>query len=483
MRLGQEKEPLEQLQLAYDNGQRDAATVNSLRLLDSYKNFVTFTDDTTILRLRKNEAALLRPYFEEQLHLAMATYQRKYGITLPAPVQLEVYPDHEDFAVRTMGMPGLGALGVTFGEVVAMDSPSGRKPGDFNWGATLWHELSHVYILSATNHRVPRWFTEGLAVHEEGQVNPEWANRMTPDVLAAIRDKKLLPVADIDGGFMFPQYPEQVIVSYWQAGTILDYIHEHWGQAAIMGMVHSYAQVKTTPQAIELNLHLTPQQFDTQYMAWLMKKIGTRVADFEEWRQKFKTLLESSKTTDGTALAKALVEIIHLYPEYVGDANGYESLAKAQLASNNDKAAAETLMAYVTEGGEDPDALKQLASLQEKAGDMKAAAATLQRLNFIYPEDLALHSKLGGLLLAEHDNAGAVREYNAVLALKPLDIASAEFDVARAYYAEGDKVKAEESVLSSLEAAPGYRPAQKLLLELESKPKEPPAKLVTPPKP
>ncbi len=46
---------------------------------------------------------------------------------LPGPVQVEVYPDHEDFAVRTMGMPGLGALGVTFGEVVAMDQPSGRS--------------------------------------------------------------------------------------------------------------------------------------------------------------------------------------------------------------------------------------------------------------------------------------------------------------------------------------------------------------------
>ncbi len=48
-----------------------------------------------------------------------------------------------------------------------MDSPSGRPPGSFHWDSTLWHELSHVFILPATNHRVPRWFTEGLAVHEE----------------------------------------------------------------------------------------------------------------------------------------------------------------------------------------------------------------------------------------------------------------------------------------------------------------------------
>ena len=47
---------------------------------------------------------------------------------LTGPVQVEVYPDHEDFAVRTMGMPGLGALGVTFGQVVAMDSPRHASP-------------------------------------------------------------------------------------------------------------------------------------------------------------------------------------------------------------------------------------------------------------------------------------------------------------------------------------------------------------------
>src|SRR5437899_1364569 len=48
MRLGQEDEPFRELELCYDNGYRDKATVNSLRLLDSYKNFETFRDSTTI---------------------------------------------------------------------------------------------------------------------------------------------------------------------------------------------------------------------------------------------------------------------------------------------------------------------------------------------------------------------------------------------------------------------------------------------------
>ena len=112
--------------------------------LDSYKNFVTFKDHDTILKLQKKEADLLYPYVEAEMKRSIADYEKKYKMKLPGPVQVEVYPDHEDFAVRTLGMPGLGALGVTFGEVVAMDSPSARKPGDFNWASTLRHEMSHV---------------------------------------------------------------------------------------------------------------------------------------------------------------------------------------------------------------------------------------------------------------------------------------------------------------------------------------------------
>ena len=469
MRLGEEDEPRKLLEESYNNGQTDAATANSLKLLDSYSNFVTTKDDTTILRLNKKEAELLRPYISEQLHQAIAAYSKKYKITLKGPVQLEVYPNHEDFAVRTMGMPGLGALGVTFGNVVAMDSPSGRKPGDFNWGATLWHEMSHVFILSATDFRVPRWFTEGLAVHEEGQTNPMWANRLTPEVVIAIRDKKLLPVAQLDQGFIFPKYPEQVLVSYYQGGEICDYIAEKWGNDALLGMVHSFAARKTTPDTIQENLHVSPEEFDKGFMAWLDKQVGAAPANFDTWRQQLKELVGVAGSGDNDKAIAEAQAVIKLYPQYVGDANAYEFMAAAQLAKGDKAGAMATLTEFEKRGGESPDALKKLASLQEELGHPTDAAATLNELNFIYPEDEDLHRKLGALWLAEGNKQGAVREYSAVLAMNPLDKAQAQFDVARAYMAAGQKDKAEESVLASLEAAPGFKPAQKLLLEIEGK--------------
>jgi tetratricopeptide (TPR) repeat protein len=467
MRLGQEDEPRRELELAYANDYRDAATVNSLRLLDSYKNFVTFKDDTLTLKLQKKEADLLHPYVEAVAKKAMATYEAKYKFKLPGPVQVEVYPDHEDFAVRTLGMPGLGALGVTFGEVVAMDSPSGRKPGDFNWASTLWHEMSHVYILTMTNHRVPRWFAEGLAVHEETQASPEWGDRITPEILLAIRDKKLLPVTDLDRGFVRPEYEAQVIVSYYQAGQICDYIQSRWGADKLLEMAHSFAKVQPTADVIQQNLGISASDFDKQFLAWLDGNVGKPAANFDQWRKSLKDLAEAAKEHRNDDVIKEGQQVRDLYPDYVYDANAYEFLAQAYEAEGNKKEAAAVLTDYEKRGGHDPNTLKELASLEDGLGDPAEAAATLNRINDIYPSDEQLHRRLGDLWLAQNNFPGAIREYSSVVAMHPIDAASAHLNLAQAYLAAGQTDKAKENVLETLEAAPDYRPAQKLLLQLE----------------
>lgn len=468
MRLGQEDEPRKQLEICYENGYRNQATVNSLRLLDSYKNFITYRDDTLILKLNKKEADLLRPYVEDLTKRAMATYERKYKMKLEGPVQVELYPDHEDFAVRTMGMPGLGALGVTFGHVVAMDSPSGRKPGDFNWGSTLWHEMSHVYILTATNHRVPRWFTEGLAVHEETQASPEWGDPITPDILAALHDKKLLPVEQLDRGFVRPQYATQVIVSYYEAGRICDYIQDHWSADKLLDMVHSFAQSTTSAAVIEKDLGITAAEFDKQFQDWLYQSDGKIAANFADWSARLKDLVQQSRNHNYDAVLKEGPEVIQMYPQYIYDANAYQFVAEADLAKGDKPAATAVLTQYEKAGGRDPSTLKELASLEQSLGDDKEAAATLERINYIYPVDEDLHRTLGNLWLTQHNYPAAIREYSAVVAMHPLDKASAEFDLAQAYFDDGQRDKAEDNVLQALEAAPDYRPAQKLLLQLQS---------------
>jgi tetratricopeptide (TPR) repeat protein len=333
--------------------------------------------------------------------------------------------------------------------------------------------MSHVFILTATNHRVPRWFTEGLAVHEEGQRSPEWRMRATPDVLIAIRDKKLLPVAELDRGFVYPQYPTQVNVSYFQGGSICDFIATKWSEDKLLDMVHSFALLQTTPQAIQQDLGISADQFDQQYLAWINQRYGAEAAHFDEWKDKLKALVGAAEQKQYDTVLQQGPAVIAMYPEYVDDANAYEWIAVADKARGDDKAEAAILTAYEHAGGQMPDDLKRLATLQESAGQPVEALATLERLNYIYPvKDEDLHRRLGDLLYAQKQFEAAIREYNVLAASNPVDKAGAQFDLAQAYFAAGQMDKAEDSVLGALETAPGYRPAQKLLLELQKPPEK-----------
>ncbi len=469
MRFGKNDEARQNLEAAFEAGYKDPATTNTLRLMDTYKNYETFTTPTTVLKLQKKEADLLRPYFQEQLDKAMAVYEKKYKFKLKEPVQIEVYPNHEDFAVRTMGMPGLGALGVTFGQVVAMDSPSGRKPGEFHWASTMWHELSHVYVLAMTDHRVPRWFTEGMAVYEETATQPDWGDRLDHESIMAIKNKKLLPIAELDRGFIHPSYPSQVVVSYFQGGKICNYIAEKYGYDTLLAMIHDYADKLTTTQVVEKELKVKPEEFDKQFIGWLEAQTKKQVDGFDDWAKRLKALSQNAKTKDWATVIKEGEAIRDIYPDYVELGNVYDFLAQAYIATGDKAKAMEQLSRYSKIGGRDPATLKELAKLQSEAGMKKEAIATLERLNVIYLEDEPAHQMLGDLYMEQSNPTLAAREYGAVLALGTVDKAGAHYRLAEAF----DKAKkyddARDEVLSSLEAAPGYKPAQKLLLELSNK--------------
>jgi len=473
MRVGQEQEARQQLEQCYNANYKSYEVVNSLRLLDKYSSFVTFKTDNTIVLVDKKEADLLHPYVESELKRAIATYEKKYQMKLNAPVQVEVYPDHEDFAVRTMGMPGLPALGVTFGHVVGMDSPSGRPPGSFHWAATMWHELSHVFVLQATDSRVPRWFTEGLAVYEESAASPSpadhWGDPLDPVDIEALKNKKLVPVAELENTFIRPSYPSQVNVSYYQGGEICTFIVEKWGYSKILDMIHGFARLETTPEVFQNVFGISTEEFDKQFFAWLDAHTKNTVDHFDDWRKQLKEISEDLRAKKYDDVIREGTAIRDWYTDYVEPGSVYEFLADAYQAKGDKAAAQKELEKYNEVGGRSPLLVERLATLEDEAGEHQKAAATLDRLNYIYPESQELHKRLGDLWLAQDNTQGAIREYRAFLALKPLDQATAHYQLAAAYHKANRVNEARDEVLLSLEAAPGFKPAQKLLLEISNK--------------
>jgi len=465
-RLGQEAEARKHLETAYRGDPFSPVNVNSLRLLDSLEKFNTYSTPRITLRLHQKEADLLRPYVEELLLKAIDTYQAKYKFTPTRPVQLEVYPDHEDFAVRTMGMPGLGALGVTFGYVVAMDSPSGRPPGSFHWGSTLWHELCHVFVLELTRHRAPRWISEGLAVYEESLAGEGWGDRLTTNVIRAIKEKKLLPITELDRGFVRPRYPSQVPVSYYQAGEICAMIAGQWGFPKLLSMLGAYTDGLSTDQVVRRELGISPEEFDKQFAEFLRTRTEKVVTSFDpEWRKLMEQVLRLAKEKKFAEVVEPARRARDLFPDFVEAGNAYEILAEALETAGDKAGAARELEAYRKAGGHNPRALKKLAAFDEQLGRPAQARHVLEQLLFIRPGDEELHSRLGLLLLDGKQPRRAVREFQSLLGVT-LDPASAHYNLARAYHQLQDRDKTREHLLGALEAAPGYRPAQKLLLEI-----------------
>jgi cellulose synthase operon protein C len=141
-------------------------------------------------------------------------------------------------------------------------------------------------------------------------------------------------------------------------------------------------------------------------------------------------------------------------------------LAKAYKQTNKPDLMLEALLQYRAGGGWEPEALRTLGDELRKRNRIGEALEVMTSLNYGDPLQSETHLQLADALLAAQRPQEAVREYRALLALDTHDKATAHFGVARSLRDMGDKPGSRRSVLEALEAAPNYKPAQKLLLEI-----------------
>ncbi|MGH9646340.1 MAG: hypothetical protein ACRD4E_05930, partial [Bryobacteraceae bacterium] len=231
----------------------------------------------------------------------------------------------------------------------------------------------------------------------------------------------------------------------------------------------AFGDKKDTVEVIEQELKLTPEEFDAQFLPWIEAKYQKQVDGFEDWQKEIKLVSQAAKEKQWDDVIKRGTEIRDIYPDFVETGNVYEFLAQAYLAKNDKANEMAVLEHYSTVGGRSPAALKALADLQTEAGKKREAAAVLERLNLIYLEDETAHQKLGRLYMDLKNPNGAIREFQAQLAVGTVDPASAQFGLAQAFQAANRPQEALDAVYSALEAAPGFKPAQSLLLELNAK--------------
>jgi cellulose synthase operon protein C len=488
LRLGQMDTGREAVEKAFKGDPFNIWAKNTLDLLDTMRDYKETKSGPFIIKAAAQESDVLTPYAASLLEEAAAKLTAKYKFTPKGPVIIEIFQNHEDFAVRTLGMPGLGALGVCFGFVVAQDSPSAREAGEFNWGSTLWHEYTHVITLQMTDYRIPRWFSEGLSVYEERRARPGWGDDWNPLFVRAFMERRWFKMADLDAGFMRPKTPQDVPIAYFQASQVCEFIAEKYGFDAILRMLALYRDKMRTPEILQQVLKLSESDFDREFAAYIEAKVKPLQQALSTQNNTAASLskeevLKMLATQDTFALRLRAAELLaadgdteaavahyiralELFPYVTGAGNPYESLAKL-LEKKGDKAqAAKVLEGLVKTDENNLEALKTIARIRLALGEQRPALDALQASFYINPFDYKLHNQAGELSIGLKDYATALTEFQVALALAPPNVAEANYNVAAAYYALGRQPEAKRAVLRALEAAPRYEKAQELLLRI-----------------
>jgi tetratricopeptide (TPR) repeat protein len=326
--------------------------------------------------------------------------------------------------------------------------------------------MAHVFTLEATNHLVPRWFSEGVSVYEEWSTGPLPGRHIPLPVLGAIKEDKFLPVAELDRGFIRPTYEAQVIVSYMQAGLICEYIAGRFGQEALARMLGEFRNGKDTAAAIQGALGIHPSQFDENFAAYIDTELGAVLGGLESWQGKQAEVQKSVEDADWRLVVAKAAEAIELFPDYVDEGSPYIAKARAHRELGETALMTNTLLEYRRRGGYEPEALITLARTLGEAERNDEALGVYKDVLMVAPLRAQVHLDYGDRLMAANRPREALVEYQALLAMNPQDLADAHFRVAKTYVALEDKAKGREHLLYALEIAPHYREAQQLLLEV-----------------
>lgn len=449
---------------------------NTLDLLDRLATFRTIGSNRIQIVAPADQAELLALYLVPLLEAAYDTLAARYRHRPPVPIRLEIYGSHADFSVRTVGIAGIGALGVSFGSVLAMDAPSARDAGEFNWASTAWHELVHAFTLGATDHRVPRWLSEGLSVLEERRARAGWGAQASPAYLAALKGGRLRSVATLNDGFVRPRYPAEIGLSYYHASLLCEYLETTFGFDAILGLLDGYRRGLATGDALRGATGISVEDLDRRFNEWLAQRFATPLKSVAAARDsaavpgELETLVASGIRLRAAGQLDQAVTTLEradrIFPDMGAEDGPAWHLAEIHRARGDTARAIEYLSRVTRYNESHYEANRREAELRAGQGDPAGALAALERAIYIHPYDQAVLGQAAELAAAAKDYGREVRERRAIVALMPTDRAGAYYALAVAYRNAGDVAAARREVLRALEEAPSFEPAQQLLLEL-----------------
>ena len=491
LRLGKEDEGWK---LAADIFASDAYNVvafNLTTLRERLARFTTLEAEGFLVRMDPREARLYGARVLELLVQSKKTLCEKYGVTVPTPVIVEIFPQRKEFAVRTFGLPGAdGLLGVCFGRVVTANSPASQGSNPSNWESVLWHEFCHVVTLSKTNNKMPRWLSEGISVYEEEQKDPAWAGTMNPKFRTMILGAELTPLSQLSSAFLAPKTALHLQFAYYESALAVDFLVEKASLGPLKEVLEDLGKGipinETLPRRTKMSLVELDKAF-AEFARGRAKAVAPR-ATWEEvelpdraesqtitaWVEKhpqnfwgLQRLAVRLLTEEKWSLAKGPLEKMKaLYPEYVGPDNPYMMLATVHRRLSDPSNERKILQELTIRDGSSSQAYLRLMELDESVKDWAALDRDARRLLAVNPLIPIPYRKLAQASEQINQPAAAITAYRALSILDDSDPAEVHYHLAKLLSQTGQRDEARREVLKALEDAPRFLDAHRLLFEL-----------------
>ncbi|WP_250846662.1 tetratricopeptide repeat protein [Aquisphaera insulae] len=491
LRLGDEEEGWKLAGEIFAADGYNVVTYNLMTLHDRLAKFRTLEDDGLVVRMDPREADLYGPRVLALLKRAKATLAEKYGVTLPGRLIIEIFPRKKEFAVRTFGLPGAdGFLGVCFGRVITANSPASQGESPSNWEAVLWHELCHSITLTKTRNRMPRWLSEGISVYEEAQQDPAWKTALNPHFREMILGDELTPLSQLSAAFLAPKSAQHLQFAYFESALAVEFLVKAAGLDGLRGILDDLGEGKTLNESLPARTRMTLEKIDGDFARFAREQAegtargltwedvdlpdGVGSDEVAAWlkshpssykgRQLLATrLMAEKKWPEAKAV---LVDLKARYPEFLGPENPYMLLAAVDRQTSDAAAEHAVLEELAARDADASPAYLRLIELDEAAGNWEGAARDANRLLAVNPLIPAPHRAMARA--AEHLNRRdeAIAAWKALALLDDTDPAETHFRLARLLGEAGRKDEARREVLRSLEEAPRFLEAHRLLLDL-----------------
>jgi tetratricopeptide (TPR) repeat protein len=462
---------------------------NLVNLRDNLSKFKTLTGNGFIIRMDGLEEAVYGDRVLSLLQQAKSELCKKYGLELDRPVTVELFPNQQDFAVRTFGMPGGdGFLGVCFGKLITANSPKAQSPT--NWEATLWHEFCHVVTLSLTGNKMPRWLSEGISDYEELQRNPTWGQKMNPQYRRMILAGELTPIGNLSAAFLNPPSPMHLQFAYYESSLVVEFLVERFGLENLKAILADLAKGDQINTAI--SRHAAPlKEIEKQFEAFARKRAEdlARDVDWEqpkreqvdptnpemltEWLAKHPNSFWALRLYASNLLANRkweevknpLEKLISLYPQYTGEGNAYRLLAEAHYNLGEIEQERQVLNKLASLSSDAADAYGRLMDIGMEQKSWREVIEYGDKYLSVYPLLATVYWRLGRANEELGQGERAVESYRRLLLVGPTDPAEVNYRLARLLQ-EREPAAAKKYILEALADAPRFREAHRLLLRM-----------------